>query len=73
MIISLRAARINAGLTQEQAAELIGVIRITVSDWEIGKYKPKKVRRQRIAETYGLTEAQIDWEGKDDEVKRIDR
>lgn len=39
--IKLRAARVNAGLTQEQFAEAVGVSKLTVSDWERGKRRVK--------------------------------
>ena len=35
--ISIAAARVNAGLTQEQLAEKMGVSRATVNEWEGGK------------------------------------
>jgi DNA-binding XRE family transcriptional regulator len=43
MQISLKAARVNADLTQEQTAELIGKTKQTIVNWENGvteiKYK----------------------------------
>lgn len=38
--ISLEAARINAGLSQKEAARLIGVNVATLSNWERGKTSP---------------------------------
>lgn len=35
--ITLAAARVNKGMTQEQMAEAMGVSRQTVFDWENGK------------------------------------
>ena len=35
--ITLAAARVNKGMTQEQMAEAMGVSRQTVNDWENGK------------------------------------
>lgn len=35
--ITLEAARVNAGLTQEVLANKMGVSRATVIDWESGK------------------------------------
>ena len=37
--ITLRAARVNAGLTQEQMAQRLGVTKRRVLDWETGKAK----------------------------------
>ena len=39
--ISLVAARVNAGLTQEKMAEKLGVSRQTVHAWETGKAEMK--------------------------------
>ena len=36
----LRAAREALGLTQEQAAEVLGVARTTVARWETGAHRP---------------------------------
>jgi transcriptional regulator with XRE-family HTH domain len=38
--ISLEAARINAGLSQKEAAQRIGVNVATLSNWERGKTSP---------------------------------
>ena len=54
MAMTLRAARVNANLTQEQAAKLMGVSANTVSKWEIGKATPNIKRIPIICETYGL-------------------
>lgn len=40
MKINLKAARVNAGLTQKQAAKLIGVSKDTIGSWERGKFFP---------------------------------
>lgn len=37
MAITIKAARVNIGLTQEELAEKMGVSRSTVLDWENGK------------------------------------
>lgn len=39
--ITLAAARVNAGLTQEQLAEKLGVTRKTYANWETGKTEIK--------------------------------
>lgn len=38
--ISLAAARVNAGLTQESVAKTLKVSKNTVVNWEKGKYQP---------------------------------
>lgn len=39
MKLSLRAARVNAGFSQDELAKEIGVSKSTISRWEIGKLK----------------------------------
>lgn len=46
--ITLAAARVNAGLTQAELAEKMGVSRATINDWELGK------REIRTAYLYAL-------------------
>ena len=38
--ITLEAARVNAGLTQKRAAELLNIDRNTLRSWEKGKTSP---------------------------------
>lgn len=52
--ISLEAARVNAGLTQEQAASKLGVSRGTVINWEKGKVAPRIPEMDRISKLYGI-------------------
>ena len=53
--ISLRAARSNAKLTQEEAAEKMGVSRDTIAHWESGKTLPNAQKIKRIEEVYGIS------------------
>ena len=53
MAISLRAARVDANLTQEQAAEAIGVRQNTISRWELGTSVPSGKYIPKICEVYG--------------------
>lgn len=50
--MSLRALRINAGLTQEAAAKVIGVSVSTLKNWENGKSFPKQPQIMAICEAY---------------------
>ena len=52
MKISLKAARINAGLTQSEAAERIGVSVSTIKNWEAGKTFPSQPQIDKICEVY---------------------
>lgn len=54
MGITLRAARVNKGLTQAEAAEKLGVKRETVFNWENGKTMPNVAAINRIVELYGV-------------------
>lgn len=45
MEITMKAARINAGYTQKEAARLLKVSRDTVSNWERGKSYPDVVNQ----------------------------
>lgn len=53
--ISLRAARVNAGLTQNEAAKKIGVTRDTLRNWETGKSSPNVVVFKTIEKVYGMS------------------
>lgn len=50
--ISLTAARVNAGLTQKEAAQAIGIAQSTLKRYEAGKGKPRVDVMERISETY---------------------
>jgi len=52
---TIRSLRQSRGLTQGQLAELLGVSRVTVSDWERGRASPRsEVVFDRIQEVLGL-------------------
>lgn len=53
--MSFYKARKAAGLTQIQAAQLLGVTDATISQWENGETKPKTSRLAKVAEVYGCT------------------
>lgn len=54
MEITLKAARVNAGLTQRQAALKIGVTKDTVGNWERGKSFPDAMNIKAIEHVYGI-------------------
>lgn len=55
MAISMRAARVNAGLTQTEAAETLGISKNTLVGYEMGKVIPKVDVAQKMAKLYGLS------------------
>ena len=54
MAISMKAARVNAELTQVEAAKIIGVAPNTISRWEKGISAPTFKYIRPIVEAYGL-------------------
>lgn len=59
MQLSLKAARVNAGLTQKEAAQSIGVSRIIVLKWENGKTKPREEHLDKLLNLYGVDRKDI--------------
>lgn len=55
MAITLKAARVNRGYTQDAAAKIIGVTVDTISNWERGKSFPNVPQLKKIEEVYGVT------------------
>lgn len=53
--LTLRAARTNAGYTQENAANLLNVNTCTLSNWERGVSMPKANQITAICDLYGVT------------------
>lgn len=47
--ITLKAARVNAGMTQKEWAEALNVTADTVLNWESGKSEPKMSQLQEIS------------------------
>ena len=50
---SLRALRVNEGLTLEEAAKILGITRVTLAKWESGKVCPRQSMVEKICSTYG--------------------
>lgn len=53
--MSFLTARKNAGLTQKEVADQIGVDQTAVSFWENGKTLPRASLLSKIAMIYGVT------------------
>lgn len=54
MRITLRAARVNAGLTSEEAAKRFGVHYNTLLDFELGKRTISWKVASKVEEVYGI-------------------
>lgn len=52
--ITLAAARVNAGLTQQEAANAIGVDKSTLLSWEKGRTSPPSNRLKQLSELYKM-------------------
>lgn len=50
MKVTIEACRVNAGLTQAQLAEELGVSPGTVANWEHGKSEPSLSHLRKISE-----------------------
>ena len=57
----LCACRVNAGYTQREVAEFIGVCEKTIIDWEAGKYAPRMDNAQKLSELYRIPLAYMDF------------
>lgn len=54
MGMTLKAARVNRGLNQQEAAELIGVSKTTLCSWETYKSYPTVAQLPKIEAAYGI-------------------
>ena len=69
---SLLNARKSKGLTQEAAAEKLGVSRQTVSKWETGETLPDIRQSKRLAVLYGMTlDELIDFDAGVREIQEV--
>lgn len=59
MAMTLKAARINANLKQEEAAKKLGITTDTLSNWENGKTFPNVPQIKKIEDLYGLSYSEI--------------
>lgn len=68
--ITLKAARVNAGLSQKEAADMLNISKETLSNYEKGTYSPSWDMVHRIGELYRFPVDFIFF-GKDLRLKRI--
>ena len=61
MRMTLKAARVNKNLTQEELAAALGVTKKTVGAWESGKLKPRFEKIEPICNALGVKYDNIEW------------
>lgn len=54
MSMTLKAARVNRGLNQQEAADIIGISRTTLQSWETFKSYPTVAQLPAIESAYGV-------------------
>ena len=59
--IKLKAARVNAGLSQKEAAKLLGVSNKTLGNWEKGLSFPTVDKSDQICNLYGVPFNNLDF------------
>lgn len=52
--ITLKAARINAGLTQKELGKTLGISNTTVNSWENGDTEPTLTQLREISRLSGI-------------------
>lgn len=57
--ISLAAARVNAGMTQSEVAQIMHVSNKTVGNWETGKVVPGIPEVEMLAKIYNISQDNI--------------
>ena len=55
MKLTLKAARVNAGLTQEEVAKKVKKSKNTIVNYESGKRSPDMVTGKALAKLYGCS------------------
>ena len=53
--ITLKAARVNASLTQSDVADKLGISISTLKNWEKGKTFPKQPQIEALCELYSVS------------------
>lgn len=61
MAIQLKAARVNANLTQEAAAKALCISKNSIINYEAYKSKPSVDLAKKIASLYGMKVDDIIW------------
>lgn len=59
--ITLAAARVNAGMTQDEVSKALKIGKNTIVSWESYKTVPTVRQAEALCELYGLSYSQIKW------------
>lgn len=59
--ISLAAARVNAGMTQDEVISVLKVSKNTLVNWEQQRTEPTVGQADELCRLYGLKHDQIRW------------
>lgn len=60
LLMTIKQLRLLAGLTQKEAARLIGVSPVSLCKWEHGVFKPTPEKIKKIAEVYDVKSSDIE-------------
>lgn len=55
MAITLKAARVNAGLTQMDVVNALGISKSTIANYELYRTKPSIETAQKLADLYKMS------------------
>ena len=61
MSITLKAARVNIGLNQKEAAEALGISKATIQHYESGDSYPDIIVLKKIEDLYHIPYANINF------------
>ena len=67
--ITLKAARVNAGLSQDGLAEKLGVSRKMITDWELGKAEMRPAYLLAVCYITGFSEDDIILPSEDAKIE----
>ena len=65
MAIQLKAARVNANLTQGDVAKTLGISKNSIVNYEAYKSKPSVEVAKKFAELYGMKVDDIIWSAEE--------
>lgn len=68
---NIKAARMAKGMSQDELSELTGANRVTISQYENGKFLPSVPALQRIATALGTTPAALTGNAEDETRRPI--